>query len=670
VYWFRTGNAADALPLIACLILCAVGGWLLARRAFRLVRQERLLVGVALGVCLAVWSSNLLARSLPPAAAFWSGAALVFVAGALASLAPPRARLSAGDLRVWWLLLGVVALALLFTLMGRGLAIFDDRKNLSIISTMAAGDIPPHFYMNSGFLFKYHYGFQLFGAILMRLGGLFPWSAFDLAKGIMAALALGLAVLWGRRATGRWAGGVALALVLAFASGGRWLITFLPPSVVARAGEGLQMLGSGAQTSTTLLEGLASEWVIEGGPPVPIPFAFVNGILQPYVLYLQAGPKSLALLVFLLLLLLYRRQVGLASWVILTVLFALWALAAEAEFVLVVLGMLAAAIILWRRKPSAERMRIRRDVVAVAAAAALAVVQGGTITEVARGIGAQISGQGDGPPGTLAGFSLRLPPAIVSAHLGELRLGDPGKLLIGLLELGPALALAPLVVWATIRWVRRGRFALAGFGLSTGLGLLIPLFVRYEVDRDITRLTNHALVGWILLALPLAAALWRKGRPAWFRPAAAAVAGGLVFGGLAVLGPLLTAMPRPVLGYQIAPVDAAMARLLWDGLEPGTEVLDSNSWRAVALTGRLTRSAADSSTLLASWRELTASPEAERVAAEGFDYVYVDTYWWESMAEGARRSYAEPCVGLVAEMHDNAANGSRWLYDVRGCGGG
>jgi hypothetical protein len=63
-----------------------------------------------------------------------------------------------------------------------GMAVFDEPKNLSIVSMMAAGDIPPALY-ECGSRFRISLRVQLLGASLVRLGGLQPWSAFDLQPG-------------------------------------------------------------------------------------------------------------------------------------------------------------------------------------------------------------------------------------------------------------------------------------------------------------------------------------------------------------------------------------------------------------------------------------------------------------------------------------------------------
>lgn len=668
MYWFRTGDPADVLGLVLLLVSTGAGGWLLAGRAFDLASRERLVVGAALGLVLMTWSANLLGRWLPSSLAFVMAPGLVLAGGVGASLGAGRAGVRGRDLQAWPMLLILAGLALVFTMMGRGLSVFDDRKALSIISTMAAGDIPPRFYMNWETPFKYHYGFHLLGAILMKVGGLFPWSAFDMAKGIAASLALGLAGLWGRRAIPRWWGGPAVALLALFASGSRWLLLLLPRSVQVWLSGPIVLWGSAAQSAPDLVSGLTSGWTLEGGPPIPIPFAFVNGVFQPFILHLQAGPKSLALVAFFLVLLLTTRVRAWYGWPLLAITLALWSLAAEAEFVLFGIGAVLALLLLrpWRRA-RLWRSQARPVMGSLLAAGAIGLIQGGTLTETLRGLGAN-AGASPEAAGGLGGFSLRWPPAIVSAHLGELPLHHPGTLLIGLMELGPALVLAPLIVWVAIRAVRRGRFLMLAVCLSTLVGVLAPLFLRYEVDRDITRLAYYALLSWVLLSAPVLAARARTRPSAGFRMAVLAWGGLTCLGGWIVLGPLLTAISTPTLSTEIALVDAAMTRAVWDRLPAEATVLDSHSWRAVAVTGRPTRSAVDSSRPLDSWSDLTAAAEAGRVARAGFDYVYVDTWWWESMTEGVRASYLAPCVARTAEMHDNGANGSRWLFDVRACG--
>jgi hypothetical protein len=410
---------------------------------------------------------------------------------------------------------------------------------------------------------------------------------------------------------------------------------------------------------------LSSSWAIDGGPPVAPPFAFVNGILQPLVLSLQTGPVSMGLMALALLLILFPARSRRWAWVVFVALLAFWALAAEAGFALFGLGTASACIVLliWRRRGASLRPVLALLAVVVLAAV-LAAAQGGTLTEAARRLLPWDTAGWTGS--TLGGFSLRDAPAIVSSHLGELRLSNPGEVVIGLAELGAPLLFAPLAAWVLARSTRRSRAFILAFGISTFIGFVLPIFVRYEVDRDITRLTSYSLIGWVLLAvIPLQHAWSRGGSLVRWAIALTTVA--VILPGVIVAGSLLTAVHRAVVTEGFTPADTSMARQVWDRLAPGALVVDSSSWRAVAVTGRLTRSAQDSSTLLPEWENLVREAAVGRLVAAGFDYAYVDRTWWDNMDEAGRRSFKDPCVQEVAAVHDNGANGDRWLFDLRAC---
>lgn len=668
MYWLRTGHWVDLLGLLPLAVLWWAGGWLVAVHAFRLEERERLPAGLGLGVVGFVFFSNALGRWLPPDPTFWLSGVLTFVMGLVAWRLSGEELLDRTVVRSWRWLAVLALIAGLIIQVGRGLGIFDDYNSLPLLSTMAVGDIPPEFYLNAGHAYLYHYAFQLFGASLVRVGGFFPWSALDVSRGFLGGLAIMLAAFWGWRSTHRRLGGIAAALILAFASGGRWLLNLLPYSVLKAATQGVGLWGSAADSAATLLEGLGAPWAIEGGPPAPIPLAYTNGILPPFVLGVFTGPKSLSLVALFLFLLLFPRRRDWQGAAVLTVVLAVWALAAEAEFILIAIGLTVTASLMVIGRTGHRRRRDALAAIACAAASFLiSAVQGGTITEFARSLVDRVIGaSGASADATL--FSVRLPPAIVSSHLGELRFDRPDQLLVGLLELGPLLLAGPVVIWATARWLRRGRMARVAVAVGSYVGLLIPMFVRYSVDRDITRFSGAGLLDWSLLTIPAVWLAWPRLRSAWLKTGILVVTGTTIFAGVVVLGPLLTAIGRPMLSNDIAVVDAAMTRRFWDRLESGALVLDSRGWRAVAVTGRLTRSARDVTNDLPAWRDLVASPDAGRVAREGFTYVYVDQRWWDGMSRAVRASYDQPCVRLLGQETDNSANGLRRLYDLSACG--
>jgi hypothetical protein len=236
----------------------------------------------------------------------------------------------------------------------------------------------------------------------------------------------------------------------------------LPQSILLRASERVDLWGASGSTVSTLFEGLAGSWTIDGGPPLALPFAYINGILQPFILNLHKGPISLSMVVLFLLLLLLGRSRDRKSVVVLSVLCATWALAAEAEFALFAIGLvMAAALYAWRKgmRSAMQSIELSNALLAYLIGAAISLFQGGTITEMAKGLlGMRPAGPLGGGTG-LGGFQFRWPPAIVSAHLGELHITNPYELLVGILEIGPAILAGALIIMFIGRWIRKGRFA-------------------------------------------------------------------------------------------------------------------------------------------------------------------------------------------------------------------
>lgn len=294
----------ELFPLLVWAGLWCAGGYLLAASLFRLRRAEIAMIGLGLGLVLQTWLANLLAHVLPVDAAFWLSSGLVFIGGLAAQFAVQH-NLRLASLRFTfyfpqWLLLG--ALILLFNAIGRGLGIFDDYQNLPTVSLMATGDIPPHFSLDPSLNFGYHYFLLLFAAQVMRLGHMFPWSALDLARGLILALPLMLTGLWAHRFTRNHIASFLTVFMLAFGGGARWLLLLLPSSWLNQISENIKMIGSGALTAPNLAEALLTNWKIDGTGPLPFPFAFYTGINQPYIMA-YTGISGSAILILLLLLL-------------------------------------------------------------------------------------------------------------------------------------------------------------------------------------------------------------------------------------------------------------------------------------------------------------------------------------------------------------------------------
>ena len=475
----RTGSYLDLIAWLLMFTLSWVGSWLIVANVFHLRQRERPVAGAACGMVLWIVLSNILALVLSIELAFWASSILIFGLGIISAIISSERRwFSRRDLQSWPQILILFALILLFTGINSGLAILDDYANLPLVSTLATGDIPPHFYLNSDITLSYHFGLQLFAAALVRIGGLFPWNAFDFSKAFTTALCLVLAGLWYRRYTNKALGVFIGVLVVLFGGGTRWILLFLPPGLIQILGNGLHMLGSATQSGSDLYTALINPWRIEGGGPIPFPFAFENGIFAP-MLGLGGNGSIPQMTMFLLLLLARRRWQPLAG-LIFGFIIASLSLTTELLFVVVWVGILLAVLLrLWLDRPSAASLEWLWVLVT---SAVLALVSGGVITELSRQFlepAKQVStGSVSMPP-----VAFYWPPAFISAHLGFLSMTAPGQLLIALAEMGPALLLAPFVTWRTGKYLRSRKLLLAGFTLMAAIGFCLPLFLRF-VDRE------------------------------------------------------------------------------------------------------------------------------------------------------------------------------------------
>ncbi len=660
----RTGSYLDLLAWLLMFILSWVGGWLIAANVFHLRHRERAVTGAACGMILWILLSNILALGLSIEVAFWASSVLIFGLGIVATFfSSERSWFSHRDLQAWPQILILLGLIGLFTSINFGLAILDDYANLPLVSTLATGDIPPHFYLNSDISLGYHFGLQLFAAGLVRIGGLFPWSAFDFSKALTTALCLVLAGLWYRRYTNKGLGVFIGVLVVLFGGGTRWILLFLPPGLIQILGNGLHMLGSATQSGSDLYTALINPWRIEGGGPIPFPFAFVNGIFAP-MLGLGGNGSIPQMTMFLLLILARRRWQALAG-LIFGFIIASLSLTTELLFVVVWFGILLAVLIrLWLYRPFARPLEWLWVLVP---SAVLALISGGVITELSRQLLEPVKQASTGsvylPP-----VALYWPPAFISAHLGFLSLTNPGQLLIGLAEVGPALLLAPFVTLRTGKYIRSRKLLLAGFTLMAAIGFCLPLFLRFvDRERELARVTSTSLSIWMLLGYPY---IWqflqrKKGRLKYVAAAGLAM---VILGGVALFTPQMVAIAQPKMSYFIQEPDARMSKLYWNKLDPDAQILDlAYVYRPSVLFGRSAGRAYQTIYIpLPEFRNLVANPDALKIAQYGYRYVYFDRETWQSLSPEQRLTFQQKCVKQVAEQK-TAMGDFRRLLDVQKC---
>ncbi|GAB4494927.1 MAG: hypothetical protein OHK0052_01150 [Anaerolineales bacterium] len=666
MYWFRMVSVLGLAAYAALTALWFVGGLLLARFGLRLRPSERGITGLALGWVVWITLSNLLANLLPLTVAFWVASALTLALGGWQWGVAGWARWRVWRDLHWRQWLALALLTLLFVRIQQGLSLFDEYLHLPLVSVMAAGDMPPHFYLNPNVRFAYHYGLQVWAASLVRLAGMQVWSAFDLARAFAIALTFLLGWLYLRRLTRNASASFWGTLALVIGGGARWLLLLLPVGVLLRLGATVIPANSGADTAATLLDVLARPWLIEGGAPMPFPFAFHSGFFVPVVFTLGstgALPFVTALLLVLLVPTLRRVRWQPSLVLTLTLIFASLALSAEHWFALLLPACALAVVwVTWRRRGFEWRALLPWGI-ALFAAGLLSLWQGGYITEIFANLLARLQGV------TLAanndhGFALRFPPGLPTAHLGELSLLDWRQTFVLLLEFGPALILLPWALRALKRAAARRDALTLAIGLSAAFNLMFALFIRYGVDRSTTRFASTFIWLVLLLGLPHAAQTYQRARQSrWLWQSGLAV---LLTGGAVMLAIQLTALAAPQFAYFVNGLDAQMARAYWGKLPEGMQVLDADASRGVTVFGRAATAYAEIYNPLPEWEALIAAPAPQSAAQSGFGWIYMDKTWWQSLNPNLRAAFEQPCVLLESELKDDTGDFRR-LYDVRAC---
>ena len=674
MYWLRTDNPLLILGWLATAAVWTLGGWLIATHAFRLEERERLLAGFGIGMVMYLWFVNLLGHWVEATTTFIAAAFLVVGAGLAFAWKGERPILRRSDLRVWpWIVVGLILMAI-FARLARGMGIFDEPKNLSIVSTMAAGDIPPHHYLNSTVSFAYHYGFQLLGSSLMRLGGLLPWSAFDLSKAIAGAyLFLMLALLANRYLDYPWAG-LLVAGIMAFVTGTRFLLFLAPSGLMTQLDTLIRVRSPDVVVGMPLSQAIYQGVVLDDGPPAPFLFAFMDSFGWPFVMALHIGPSVFSFIILLLAWMLAPRMKGKAAAVVLMILFSFWAIVWESSYGLfLIAGLLMAVFTLWNQSRGMEKW-VRWTIIALLLSIPFAVFQGGTITEAIRkivfGLGNAASAASS-EPASLGGFSVRWPPAIYSKHLGSLEIFSLRELFVAILELGPVVLFIPWITWWAWKRYRQGEWMLGTAVSSSWLGFLFPIFFSYEYDRDIVRFTEHALWIWsLILVIMTFDSISKQNRV--FKFLAIGGIALMIFGGVEIAGSELSAASQSMLSEEeIIDLDSAIVKEVWDRLPPGSEVFDPFPWRATMITGRLTRVVQGNMSYnyghSQEWEALRANPSVERFLANGFRYVYIDENWWKELSEAARASLRAPCVQVVTEHVGSERGNFRRLVNLDQC---
>jgi hypothetical protein len=666
MYWSRTGSYLDLLGWLLLASLWWAGGWLISAHIFHLRRRERLFTGMGIGFLLFIVVSDLLAYFLGLTIAYWFAGIIVLGCGlgaAWRSVERPRFPLK----ELWdnrGQALAFTMLLLFFALINRGLTIFDEYSNLPLVGRLAAGDFPPHLYLDNSVILHYHYGLHFFAASLVRIGGLLVWSAFDLSKTLTIVLTLALAWLWLRRFTqnpGFLFTGLMLVL---FASGARWLLLLLPQNAVHSLSASITLMGSARETAPDLQTAMVRPWNIESGSPFPFPFAFANGIFPPLSLAL-GGSGAIPQMTLILLLLLARRNWRFSSAFLYGLLLASLGLTGEYLLVMAWSG-LALAGLGWAWSHRSSKGLIDWGVILLPSVL-LAPFMGGVLTGIIQSAAARLVGSATTNL-TFTGAALRWPPAFTSSHLGSLSIFNPNQFLVALVEVGPVILLAVPVTWLGWKRLRSGDLAFAGLAIGAWIGFLAPLLIQLSFsDRDVSRIIGIGEFAWLALGIPWIWPVLRKRRTGvnFLVGSACAIA---LLSGLGLFPAQLIAVNQVHYSYFIDEPDARMSKLQWEKLSRNAFVLDlSNPSRPAALFGlSIGHAFMDIDTPFPEYAALLDNPDPGQAARSGYTYIYLDRNAWQSLTNAQKTALGRACVRQLAEYR-SVTSDFRRLYDVSQC---
>jgi hypothetical protein len=658
----------DVLPLLLLLSVCGAGGWLMTLRWFGLEPDERSFVGFGIGLIFANWLANLLVRVVPMTMVFWVSASITFVLGVISAWPFERALLRVPPRSQWlrWLLFA--GAALLLTLMGRGLGMFDDYHNLPTTSLMATGDIPPHLPGAPDVIYGYHYFLMLLGVQFMRVASAAPWTALDLARGLTLALAMVLVGLLAWRLTRNRTVAWISAVFYLFATGTRWLLLFLPAALLNRISSSITLLGSGRDTAPDFFQALTQPWNATGSGPIPFPFAFTNGVHDLSIMAHYGYGVSAGLIILLLLLIAGRQQTW-QTGIIFVALLASLALANEVDFVFLYLGFLVAAIgWVTRNRTVRPPQSARFWIVVTLTAGVIALLQGGFLTEFVR---SRLFADGTASD-TYFTISISLiPPAIIAAHLGKLSLFNPYQLLAAIFEVGPLVLVLPLVWTWGYHALREERWLHAALAAST-IPSLLSIFLEYSGNADITATTRFLSILLFvckILAIPL---LWQwlQNQPEWKHTLAYGLTALTVFAGIILFAIQLIAIPRPVYADFVTNMDARFYERYWDRLSPASAwVLDPGYSRSPTIFGRQADALERWGVQRPEYLALLENPDPYQLNAAGYVYVYADKEYWKQYDAQLN----QPCVKIldtvegVREARGGLVPDFRQLADISGC---
>ncbi|HTX78723.1 MAG TPA: hypothetical protein VMC62_03605 [Longilinea sp.] len=652
------------LLLMVWMLCWIIGGWWMVHATFRLRPEEEGILGLVVGLAAEVGLANFVARVVTLPWAIWISAIVVLLVGM--ALAVRQGGFSELKIKVvpgQWVAL--IVMIYIFFLLDRGMAIYDDYAHLPTLSLMATGQIPPHFAYDPQIPYGYHYFLLLFGAQIMRLGSWQPWTAWDIARAFSIAPAVILGGMWAYRVTHNQIARVLGGAAVLFISGTRWLLLFLPNTILSVLSSQVQLSGAGTAAGSTLLGSLASPWPVEGQGSFPFPYAFQNGVFTSGAEAVHNSIGLMLVAVLFALLLTSTRWRNALGGLISIVLISSIGLLDETELPLmtVALAILTAGWMIQERSVKLPKPLKMWWVVWVISGVIVAV-QGGVWTDTLSRLLNQFLGHPVLDSYFTTEFQLAA-PAIVSNQLGVLSLLNAGQLLVALTEIGPIVLVLPLLVFWGWKAARAGRWYEATLSLAAIMSLVM-IFVRFTGSTGVRN--GSRLYFFVPVCSVMAVSLvwlWISHRTKVAKWVVVSLAGMVMFGGLVMLGAQLPSMKNQVFSYFITLTDARVEADYWNRLEPDVLVFDPTPSRSVTIFGRYTDAGSSWYTTKATFTDLVAMPDVYKMRAAGFSYAYLDQNYWGKLTPDEQAAFTQPCAVLV---HTETQYGDwRKLYDIRGC---
>ncbi len=667
MYWLMADSVTAVFLWVITAGMWSIGGWLIVRSLFRLDPNENIFIGFSSGIIFFIWEVNLLGRIMPVKIAMILSAALLLLVGVYLLIKDRSYSSLLLDLRAWPQIIAFLVLLYVFTIFGRGVTLFDEPKNLSLISLIAAGDIPPHFYMNVDFLMLYHYGFHILGASLVTLGGFFPWSAFDFGKAIFGAYSVILVYLLANRYLKNTIKSILAPVVLLFATGTRYLLFLLPDAFFKIADKQIFPRRDIDAAFIPFSEFLSHKYVATPNMAVPYIYGFLNGIwAYSYMIYIQAGSYAVHLTVLFVLWMLIGRSDSKWSIAFYAVLLSVWALAWESSYFIIIAGAGILIVVEWIKN---KKIPINNQFfLAAVLSGFIAMFQGGTITEILRKLlfsAGVVAAQGYTEYPISVGFIW--PPVIFSSGMGDLVLSSPVQLIVAIFELGPIIFFSVYITKIAWQRYKTGEVFTGVLIVSCWIGFIIPMILFTWFGKDITKMTEHALMIWTLMVVFW---IWdQRGRLSSYLSGLAVISLILmVFGGMVNTGITFASARTDIISDFLDGLDSRVAKETWNKLPPDALIFDPDGWRATALTGRFTKaSPGGMHARTPEWQRLYDSGMLSDFVSSGFNYIYMDEKWWKSLPAERRQDFSDKCITEVSGYNQDGNKKFRRLLDISNC---